>query len=210
MGRLRQLSEAVLKAVGTPDMMQTQRYRLALAFLKDGLLPNGQGVNDVPPPLFARLGDVEACELVRVSQAAEDEGRVRFEARFQVHPSRAGGAGVSIDGAITEFFISYAESEPCNDDAKVELGAALRQVAEERIDAVKAAFEQLISGDDLVWRLVGWPQRDRWVQESATVDRIALGDTWVEENRGETWLAKHWELWVPATLDVVAVLRRVG
>lgn len=208
MGRLRQLSEAVLKAVGTPDMQQTQRYRWAMRFLVDGVLPNGQGYADGPPRLIVTLGDVDSCELVRVSQAAAGDGSTRFEARFEVHPSRASGAGVSIDGAITEFFISYAEPETCDDSAKIELGAALRAVCEERQDGIRQAFAQLLTPEDFIWRLVGWPQRDQWLLEDATVTRIALGDTWVEENRGETWLAKHWELWVPATLDVVARMRR--
>lgn len=208
MGRLRQLGEAVLKAVGTPDLMQTQAYRMALRFLQDGILPSGAGYADGPPRLLVQLGDVEACELVRVRQAAEGDGAVRFEARFQVHPSRAAGAGVSIDGAITEFWMSQAEPEPCDDSRKIELGAALRAVCEERKGAIRAAFEQLVVGDDLVWRLVGWPQRDQWVPERVQVEQVAFGETWVEENRGETWLAKHWEVWVPVTLDVVAVLRR--
>jgi hypothetical protein len=208
MGRLAHLAEAVLKAVGTPDMMQGQAYRLALRFIKEGILPNGQGYADGPPRLIVTLGDVESCELVRVSQAAEADGSTRFEARFEVHPSRAGGAGVSIDGAITEFFMSYAESAPCDDSARIELGAALRAVCDERMDKVRQAFEQLLIPDDFIWRLVGWPQRGAWDLERVHVERVTLGDTWVEETRGETWLAKHWEVWVPATLDVVAALRR--
>jgi hypothetical protein len=208
MGRLAQLAEAVLKAVGTPDMMQGQAYRLALRFLKDGIMPSGQGYADGPPRLIVTLGDVEACEVVRLSQSAQDDGTVRFEARLSVHPSRASGAGVSIDGGITEFFMSQAEPEICDDSARIELGAALRAVCDERVDKVRQAFEQLMIPDDFIWRLVGWPQRDAWVMERVHVERVTLGDTWVEETRGETWLAKHWEVWVPATLDVVAALRR--
>ena len=205
---MRRLGEAVLRAVGTPELRRTPQYEMALRFLREGVLPNGQGYADGPPRFVVTLGDAESCELQRVRRAQGSDGVTQVEARFWVHPSRAGGAGVSIDGAITEFFMSYAEPEPCDDSAKMQLGAALRVVAEERATAVREAIGQLLTPDDLLWRLVGWGQRDRWVQEEATVARVALGDAWVEEIRGETWLAKHWECWLPITLDVSARLRR--
>lgn len=209
MGRLRQLSEDILKVVGTKDLVDTEAYRQAVRFLRDGIMPNGQGYADGPPRLMAQLGDVDACELVRVSQASQGDGSVRFEARFFIHPSRASGAGLSIDGAITEFFIAMAEKVPEDDDTgKIALAAALRAECDERSSAIQQAFAGLLVPDELVWRLVGWPQRWAWVVEDVHVDRIAFGEAWVEENRGETWLAKHWEIWVPVTLDVVAVLRR--
>lgn len=209
MGRLRQLSEDIMKVVGTKDLMDTEAYRQAVRFLRDGIMPNGQGYADGPPRLMAQLGDVDACELKRINQASQGDGSVRFEARFFIHPSRASGAGLSIDGAITEFFMAMSEKIPCDDDTgKIALAAALRAECDERTSAIQQAFAGLLVPDELVWRLVGWTQRGAWIVENVDIDRIAFGDAWVEENRGENWLAKHWEIWVPVTLDVIATMRR--
>lgn len=209
MGRLKQLSENILKVVGTKDLVDTEAYRQAVRFLRDGIMPNGQGYADGPPRLMASLGDVEGCELVRISQASQEDGSVRFEARFFIHPSRASGSGLSIDGAITEFFMAMAETVPCDDDTgKMALAAALRAECDERSSAIRQVFSGLLVPDELVWRLVGWPQRGAWIVENVEIDRIAFGDAWVEENRGQDWLAKHWEIWVPVTLDVIATMRR--
>jgi hypothetical protein len=209
MGRLKQLAEDILKVVGTKDLVDSEPYRQAIRFLRDGVMPNGQGYADGPPRMIAQLGDAEGCELVRISQASQGDGSVRFEARFSIHPSRASGAGLSIDGAITEFFMAMVEKAPCDDNTgKVALAAALRAECDERTSAIQQAFAGLLVPDELVWRLVGWPQRGAWIVEGVDIDRIAFGDAWVEENRGETWLAKHWEIWVPVTLDVIATMRR--
>lgn len=209
MGRLRTLAEAVLEVTAaTPNVAKHPAYQRGLDFLQRGRMPDGQGYRDGPPRLLVQLGDVEGCELQRLAQEAQDDGTVRMAARFDIHPSRAGGAGVSMDGAIMEFWMSQSEGEPCDDSTKVQLAAALHTVCEERRDAIRAAFQGLLTADELVWRLVGWRQRGAWALERAAVEAVACRPAWVEETRGETWLAKHWEVWVPVTLDVVAYLRR--
>ncbi len=207
MGRLGKLSEAILKAVGTKDLVDTETYRQAVRFLRDGILPSGQQYGAGPINLIVSLGDVDNCELVRVSQASQDDGSVRFDARFSIHPDRAGGAGVSLDDAIVEFFVAQAELDPCDSGARVQLGAALRAECDEKTDAIKQGFVRLLQ-EDLIWRLVGWTQREAWVQENVSIERLSFGETWVDANRGDSWVAKHWQLWVPVTLDVTARMRR--
>jgi len=207
-GRLRRLGEAALRVVGTPDLVETPAYRAALRLLREGVLPNGERWADGPPPLRVTLGDAEACVLQRISQAPQADGSVRCEARFDVHPSRAGGAGVSVDGAVTEMFMAQAAPSPCDDGARFALGAALRAVGEERAERVRSAFTRLLTPEDFLWRLVGWGHRGAWRLGGAEVARMALGAPWVEEARGTTWASARWEVWVPATLDVEAVMWR--
>jgi len=211
MGRLAILSEAIMQVARPPAIPEDQPYRQALALLRDGRMPNGGTWRDGPPPLFVRLGGADTCVVVRMGQEAVDDtlGRgTRYTGRFAVRPARGTSAGVSIDPSATEAFMSQALDAPCNDHLALErLGAAVRVVAEEREEAIRGAIRSLFWEDGL-WRFVGWPQRDRWVLSDLSVGRIDLGEALVDENRGESWVAKRWEAWVPLTVDIEAMLRR--
>lgn len=210
MGTLRRLAEEVRKVSGTDALRSSIAYQQSMAFLKYGVMPNGHGVRDGGPrPLIVVLGDVNACELQRLSRSARDDGSVEFDARFKVHPARGGGAGVSVDGAITDVFLAQAENIPGDASARFQLAVALYDVCREREDAIRDSFRGLFSSDG-VWRIVGWAQREQWTVEDMQIANISFDKPVVDQYRGETWVARHWEAWVPVTLDVRAVMRRRG
>jgi hypothetical protein len=83
----------------------------------------------------------------------------------------------------------------------------MRTVAEARLEDLRMAVDTTFRRD-AIWRIVGWAQRNLWQVQSVDVTRIALEAPVVDRNRGESWLAKRWEVWIPFTMDVVATLQR--
>ena len=213
MGRLTLLAETIMQVARVPSIPEDRPYRQALALLRDGVMPNGAKWRDGPPPLFVRIGGADTCKLVRQRQeATQDPLRSRsgakFSVRFEVRPARGAVAGVSIDDTAIETFMGMAMEAPCDDHLSLErLAAALRVVAEERLDSIRVALRPLFFEDGL-WRIVGWNQRDQWTMETLEVARVALSEAIIEKNRGQNWVAKRWEAWVPFTCDVEATLWR--
>jgi len=213
MGRLSILSEALMQVARPKTLSDEKSYRQALALLRDGVMPMGETWGDGPPPLFVHLGGSDSCVVMRERRESVDDplrmGRgTRFWVRFSVKPGRSGGAGVSIDPVATEAFMSQAMAAPCDDHLALEhLAAAVRVVSEERLDSVQGAIRKLF-WEDGIWRLVGWRNADQWELETIEVTRVDLGEAVVGENRGEDWVAKRWEAWVPFTCDVEATLWR--
>jgi hypothetical protein len=192
MQRLGILSEEIMRIV-QGEVPQDARYALAVAFLKQGHLPGGERWRDGAPRMIVQIGDADAVQVQRMRQEPVGETRdrtVRYDVRFRVAPSRAGGAGIGIDGSAVETFMSRALDAPCDDleDLRVAADTTFRR--------------------DALWRIVGWAQRHLWQAQSVDVSRLVLEDPVIERNRGETWLAKRWEVWIPFTMDVVATLQR--
>lgn len=210
MQRLGILSEEIMRIV-QGEVPQDARYALAVAFLKQGHLPGGERWRDGAPRMIVQIGDADAVQVQRMRQEPVGETRdrtVRYDVRFRVAPSRAGGAGIGIDGSAVETFMSRALDAPCDDQgALFQLALAMRTVAEERLEDLRVAADTTFRRDAL-WRIVGWAQRHLWQVQSVDVSRLVLEDPVIERNRGETWLAKRWEVWIPFTMDVVATLQR--
>jgi hypothetical protein len=210
MQRLGILSEEILRIM-QGETPQDARYDLARAFLERGHLPNGERWRDGAPRFNVQIGDADATKVQRIKREAVGEARdrtVRFDVRFRVAPSRAGGAGIGIDGSAVETFMSRALDAPCDDQvALFQLALAMRTVAEARLEDLRVAVDTTFRRDAL-WRIVGWAQRNLWQVQSVDVTRVALEAPVVDRNRGESWLAKRWEVWIPFTMDVVATLQR--
>lgn len=210
MQRLGILSEEILRIM-QGETPQDARYDLARAFLERGHLPHGERWRDGAPRFNVQIGDADATKVQRIKREAVGEARdrtVRFDVRFRVAPSRGGGAGIGIDGSAVETFMSRALDAPCDDQiALFQLALAMRTVADARLEDLRMAVDTTFRRD-FIWRIVGWAQRNLWQVQSVDVTRIALEAPVVDRNRGESWLAKRWEVWIPFTMDVVATLQR--
>jgi hypothetical protein len=212
MQRLGILSEEILRIMQGDTPKQDARYDLALAFLKNGQLPGDGRWREGAPRLIVQIGDADATQVQRIRQEPVGEARertVRFDVRFRVAPSRAGGAGIGVvDSTATQTFVARVVDEPGHEMAVLkQFALAMRAVAEERLEDLRVSVESTFRKDAL-WRIVGWHQRQAWEGMDMNVSRLALEDPVIEKSRGSGWLARRMEVWIPFIVDVGATLRK--
>jgi hypothetical protein len=178
----------------------------ARALIGGGPMPNGRTWRGGAVDIVLKITE-DGAQVVRTQRTQAADGTVAIEARWRIAPSRSGGAGITIEGPASEYFLNFWD-----DAQQAQMGlargfdAALAADAALRDRTRDLVLAWALDPTHALPRLVGWRQVDRWRLVDISVEvqlRPAVMDP---VQRGATWLAKYWEVYVPIDLDVRATV----
>lgn len=163
------------------------------ALLRRGLLPDGTKVaGGAPRVLFLAYND----PVVGKGKRTEGGGRVRWRGSVTFEPGKGGGAGATIDSRVSNQWFNAAGTERAA--VKDMSRAMLAQVKRE----LRGVGKQLTAWarENLMWRVVGWENRDRYRVHGVSIRRIEPRPVQVDPTRRK-WPSGRTEVWVPLVVE---------
>lgn len=201
---MRKLVEKLADHIDKPELLESDQYTAAKNFFEKGILPDGSKWHSKP---VVKLGLDNNPVVTKVKKKSNgDKTQYSFRVRFA--PGKGGSGGAGIDPTASNQFFSLLGTD--KKDIR-EAGKAYGEFVKKSTTKLNSALRTWMlrgprGGQDFKWRLVGWPDRDKFTIEDLVFKGIKYEAAMVDPTRRK-WPAGRTEIWSPVIADVVMTLK---